>query len=331
MIRKLTLKLLLMSTAVAVAGAQTQIDLQHQARGIDFTAAAYTMPLQLGSSLPPTCMVGQAFMMTGAAAGSNLYFCLATNQWTLEGGSGSGGAANGLSTLSSSTSGPILMIGSLCSSSSPCNVRFGSTVYAITSPATATLTGGTGTAYIYVSSSGVLTVGHNLTLTCTSVCTAASGVTAFPNDSMPLAIWSATAGTWTGGTDVRSAFGRDDTYASTGLISVQSQGLSTLSVDFSVVTGTIASGTAPLGTSAISPAACASVVTLAAAGVASTDAIIWTPNASIKAVTGYAPSTSGGLSISAYPTSGNVNFDVCNWSAGSITPGAVTLNWRIVR
>src|SRR5271168_152872 len=112
MIRKFTLKLLLMSTAVAVAGAQTQIDLQHQARGIDFTAAAYTMPLQLGSSLPATCMMGQAFMMTGGAAGSNLYFCLSTNQWTLEGGSGSGGAASGLSTLSSSTSGPILMIGS---------------------------------------------------------------------------------------------------------------------------------------------------------------------------------------------------------------------------
>jgi hypothetical protein len=26
-----------------------------------------------------------------------------------------------------------------------------------------------------------------------------------------------------------------------------------------------------------------------------------------------------------------VNFDVCNWSGSSITPGAVTLNWRVVR
>ena len=159
----------------------------------------------------------------------------------------------------------------------------------------------------------------------------ASGVTAFPNDSMPLAIWTANSGTWTSGIDVRSAFGRDDTYVSTGLISVQSQGLSTLSVDFSVVTRTIASGAASLGTSSISATACASLVTVAAAGVASTDAIIWTPNASLKAVTGFAPSTSGGLSISAYPTSGNVNFDVCNWSGASITPGAVTLNWRVVR
>jgi hypothetical protein len=72
-------------------------------------------------------------------------------------------------------------------------------------------------------------------------------------------------------------------------------------------------------------------VTTSATGTASTDAIQWTPNASIKAVTGYAPSTSGGLSIVAYPTANNVNFDVCNWTSGSITPGAVTLNWQVTR
>jgi hypothetical protein len=97
------------------------------------------------------------------------------------------------------------------------------------------------------------------------------------------------------------------------------------------VTQTIASGTAALGTSSISTASCATVVTVTATGVASTDAITWTPNASIKAVTGYTPATTGGLTIAAYPTSGNVNFDVCNWTASSITPGAVTLNWRVVR
>lgn len=235
MVRKLTLRLLVVSAAAVLASAQTKLDLQHQARGIDFTGASFTKPIRSGASLPATCTVGEAFMMTGGAAGSNLYFCLATNQWTLEGGTGTGGTATSLSTLSSSTNGPILTIGAGCSSSSPCNVRFGSTVYAISSPGTASLAGGTGTAYIYVSSSGVLTVGHNLTLTCTSVCTAASGVTAFPNDSMPLAIWTASGGTWTNGVDVRSAFGRDSIYVSSGLLSAQSQGLNTLSVDSSVV------------------------------------------------------------------------------------------------
>jgi len=94
---------------------------------------------------------------------------------------------------------------------------------------------------------------------------------------------------------------------------------------------TIASGTSALGTSAIASGACATVVTTAATNVLSTDAISWNPNASIKAVTGYVPASTGGLSIAGYPTSGNVNWDVCNWSNASITPGAVTLNWRVIR
>lgn len=93
----------------------------------------------------------------------------------------------------------------------------------------------------------------------------------------------------------------------------------------------IITGTSALGTSTITSGSCATVVTTSATGVASTDAISWTPNASIKAVTGYTPSTNGGLSISAYPTSNNVNFDVCNWTGSTITPGAVTLNWTVVK
>lgn len=94
---------------------------------------------------------------------------------------------------------------------------------------------------------------------------------------------------------------------------------------------TVASGTSAMGTSAIASGACATVVTTTATGVASTDAISWNANGSLKAVTGYVPSTNGGLTIAAYPTPNNVNFDVCNWTAASITPGAVTLNWRVVR
>jgi hypothetical protein len=94
---------------------------------------------------------------------------------------------------------------------------------------------------------------------------------------------------------------------------------------------TVASGTAVLATAAIASAACATAITVSATGTLSTDVVTWTPNTSIKAVTGYTPSTGGGLSIVAYPTANNVNFDVCNWSNASITPGAVTLNWRVVR
>ena len=102
------------------------------------------------------------------------------------------------------------------------------------------------------------------------------------------------------------------------------------------MTQTVASGSLALATSAISSASCqtvtaGSVNSAAATGVATTDTIQFIPNGSIKAVTGYTPSTSGGLTITPYPTAGYVNFDVCNWSASSITPGAVTLNWRVTR
>lgn len=87
----------------------------------------------------------------------------------------------------------------------------------------------------------------------------------------------------------------------------------------------IASGTSALGTGAISATSCATVVTTAATGAATTDAISWSFNAAPG--TGYA----SGLHVLPYVTSGNVNFLVCNPTAGSLTPAAATLNWRVLR
>ena len=93
----------------------------------------------------------------------------------------------------------------------------------------------------------------------------------------------------------------------------------------------VASGTSAMGTSAISSGACATAVTTTATGTLTTDTIIATPNADPTGVTGYAVSNSGSLYIQAYPTSGNVNFKVCNNTSGSITPSALTLNWKVIR
>lgn len=111
---------------------------------------------------------------------------------------------------------------------------------------------------------------------------------------------------------------------------ISSAGVITCSSDLTVVS-TLISGTSALGTSAIGSGSCATVVTTSATGAATTDAIEWSPNADISGVTGYSPSTSGGLIIYDYPTANNVNFKVCNPTTASITPGAVTLNWRIVK
>lgn len=93
----------------------------------------------------------------------------------------------------------------------------------------------------------------------------------------------------------------------------------------------IASGSSALGTGAINSGTCASAVTAAASGTATTDVVDWSFNADTSAVTGYGPATSPPLYILAYPTANNVNFKVCNPTTGSVTPGAATVNWQVVR
>lgn len=94
----------------------------------------------------------------------------------------------------------------------------------------------------------------------------------------------------------------------------------------------IAAGTAAMNTSAIASGACATVVTVAGSGIATTDVIEVGFNGDPTAVTGYGASATGAvLTIYPYPSSGNANFKVCNSSASSITPSALTLNWKVYR
>ena len=89
---------------------------------------------------------------------------------------------------------------------------------------------------------------------------------------------------------------------------------------------TIASGTAVMPVTAFGAAGCNTAVTVAATGALTTDSIIWAFNADPGATTGY---STGALHIYPYVTAGNVNFRQC--SSGALTPGAATLNWRVVR
>lgn len=92
----------------------------------------------------------------------------------------------------------------------------------------------------------------------------------------------------------------------------------------------IASGASALNTAAIASEA-SNVTTISAPGVLTTDIIIATLNGTPIGVTGYVPSDAGTLYIYAYPTTDNVNFVVCNNTTGSITPGAITINWKVLR
>jgi hypothetical protein len=88
----------------------------------------------------------------------------------------------------------------------------------------------------------------------------------------------------------------------------------------------IASGTAVMPVTAFGAAGCNTAVTVAATGALTTDTIEWAFTADPGATVGY---STGALHIYPYVTSGNVNFRQCSSSA--LTPGAATLNWRVVR
>jgi hypothetical protein len=107
--------------------------------------------------------------------------------------------------------------------------------------------------------------------------------------------------------------------------------LGTIAAPAGAVTGTIASGTIALATAAIASGVCATAQTATATGTASTDTIIASFNADVSGVTGYTPATTGTLRVDVWPTTNTLNLKVCNGTASSITPGAVSLNWRVVR
>lgn len=216
-----------LGVTAAVAWSQTQINLQSQGRDVDFSAAPNTKPAQAGTFLPTSCSAGAVYVLLSNPPGQNVFICTSSNTWSVQAGGG-GSAPNTLTLTASAT---VLSIGANCGASSPCNVRVGSTIYAFTNGATATISAGTGSAYIYISSAGVLTVGHSMTVACGGGCVAQSGITAFPVDSYPIAVWTATNGAWSqSGQDVRATLGRDLVTAGNGLTASSSGGATTLSV-----------------------------------------------------------------------------------------------------
>jgi len=100
------------------------------------------------------------------------------------------------------TSATVLTFGADCTASYPCNIgAAGSTMYPITASFTVTISTGTGNLYVYKSSAGTTTVakttGDSMDPACSAGCTVGSAITAFPVDSTPLYLCTATSSaTW---------------------------------------------------------------------------------------------------------------------------------------
>ncbi len=192
----------------------------------NWAAATHTTPTIVVASsgaLPATCTTGELGFVTGATAGQQIYECSGTNTWTqqLNTGGGSGATVftqlgNGAITRTSST---VLTLDTLCSAILPCPVGVGNTTYVFTGSATATISAGSPTAYVYVDTSGTLSVGVSSGTVVCSGCTT-TNVGAFPADVVKIATWTATTGTWDamGYTDFRNAlYSKPNTTAGTCL------------------------------------------------------------------------------------------------------------------
>jgi len=190
-----------------------------------------------------TQIQGRPVSSAAPSAGQALAWNATTLRWEPQtiAGSGGGSGASMASQLGdfavARTSATVLTIGANCSVTTPCIVRFGSLVYSFASGGSVSISAGTGLAYVYVSSAGALTVGHNLTANCTAGCIAQSGVTSFPTDAIPLFAWSATSGAWdaAGGVDQRALLSSKSIVASTGLTSGESSGTTVVTVDSTIV------------------------------------------------------------------------------------------------
>ena len=262
--------------------------------------------------------------------GQALVWSASANQWqpgTVSGSGGGGGGASMASQLGdftvTRTSGTVLSIGANCSPATPCNIRFGNQVYALTSSATATLAGGTGTAYVYTDSAGNLTVQSALSVACSGACVTTSSGTGFPANSIPLYAWSATIGAWDagGGVDRRGWLSSTNLLAGTGIMTVQSGGQTTIAVDTAVVP-TYLTGSGTLDFPPIPAGACADDLTFALPGANVGDGV----------VPGWPGGLEAGLSgLMRVSAPGIVAVRLCAGSAANVDPASANFTATIVR
>ncbi len=242
-------------------------------------------------------------------------------------GSGGGGGAAFATQLGDlkvqRTGATVLTIGSGCTMSNPCNVRFGNVNYNFTQSCTATLSAGTGAAYVYVASGGTLMVGHNLTLAASAGCTAQPGVTTFPAQSIPLYRWTATNGSWdlNGGTDQRAFLSLNTISAGMGMATVESGGRTTVSVDTAVVP-TYLTAAATINVPAIAPGTCSADQVMALPGAVMGDAVAPGWPSSLPA------GLTGTMRVSA---SDAVAVRLCNVSGSTIDPPGETYRALVLR
>ena len=263
---------------------------------------------------------------TAATDGQVLTWSQSNLRWQAQTSAAGGGAAVTTQlgdfnvALTNST---VLTVAGLCTSATPCNFRFGTQTYQISNSATVTIAGGTGTAYFYLTSDGLLNVGHNLTASCSSGCNALASVTAFPVNSIPLFTWTASSAVWnvSGGRDARAFLSGKLVTGGPGINLAETSLQTTISVDGSFIPSYLAN-TATLGFASVVNTACAPELTMSVPGALPGDSVApgWPSNL-----------PAGILGMMRVASNDSVSVKLCNFSGATYVPASMTFKATIVR
>ena len=313
------------SVNVTFGSAQSGKCVVNGAGGLGFAPAAGGDASGLLSNVTVTGLQGRQISSGIPTDGQVLTWSQTNSQWQpQQPAAGAGGGGSQLNVLGVSFgNAQTLTIAAGCTSSSPCNVKFGNTVYSFASSSTVTLSSGTGTAYIYVTSSGTLTVGSSLGLSCTAGCTAVGGISSFPANVVPLFTWSATPLGWdpNGGQDFRAYLSVKTLAAGTGVVLFESGTQTTVSVDAAVVP-TYLTGSSSLSFGSVAAGACAAELTIGLSGANVGDTVAPGWPASLPS------SVLGMMRVS---SANSVSVKVCNLGASAATVPQATFQATIVR
>ena len=264
-----------------------------------------------------------SFNVTVSFTGAQTGRCVISGQTATGGAGGAAGMSAQLGDLSLVMTTPtVLTAGLNCSPATPCNARLGSAVVSMVTSAVVTLTAGSGAAYLYLDSSGVLTVGHNLTLSCSIGCTAVSGVTSFPVGSLPLYSWTATNGVWdaNGGNDRRAFLSTRNLSAGAGMVTLDLGTQTVVAVDSATVP-TYVTGMAILDFAGLAAGGCGEM-TFGLPGAAAGDSI----------AAGWPAAMENGLiGTMRVSAAGTVAVRVCNLSGNGLDPAAGVYRATVVR
>ena len=219
----------LLALALNTLQGQTLVGLRTQSKDVDFRAATATAPFKTGTTLPSACQTGEAFFKTDAAAGQNLYGCVATNTWAVQ--SSGGGSALPLNDFQASVNGSMLTV-------AEGRARIGNYVPVVIAAGSVTFTSGSGNVKVFIDSSNNL-VCHMQTgiAASTSGALACSNVStpAYPANSIPIANVTVTGAVPSLTSDDRAFLTNRGVSAATGISINDSGGLASIGIDTATV------------------------------------------------------------------------------------------------